>query len=295
MPQSHKNPLAKAVLSVGLCICAVATGCNSYRFTATYPRENTTVKGRYRIATIKSHIPVTQPIGFVTPQFSVPDPWSIPQVASKIPEETLKSMIWSRYQDIFTTDIDATPIDIEIHPVSEKKSGMWSIFFPYIVSLGTLPAFINTTSECRVEVRPHSSASSANRRLRFSSDMKLTCFTPIGLISYGELPDVREQSFGSGIFDVPHAGGDALNRLNTIAVNAIAYSVVAQLSELESKGATMRKPATIKSKPAVAIDDVINKFEKLQHLRKKGLITEEEFNKIKADILKSIQEAPNGK
>ena len=169
------------------------------------------------------------------------------------------------------------------------------MFFPYIVSLGTLPAFITTTSECRVEVRPHASQSSASRKLRFSSDMKLTCFSPIGLIPYDELSNVREQNFGSGIFDVPHAGGDALNRLNTIAVNAIAYSVVAQLAELESKGLPMRKPATIIPKPDGSADEAVKKLQNLQNLRNQGLITEEEFKKIKADILKSIQEAPNGK
>ena len=120
-----KRILAYVILSV-----TTMCGCSSYRFIATGEKDGYSPRNKYRIANLIIHAPrglnnyVKQTN--VDNPFVVPDPWSIPQVASVYNMEKLRKMIEQRYPSIFVYDESATPIDVNVYCTNEEKELEWT-------------------------------------------------------------------------------------------------------------------------------------------------------------------------
>ncbi len=263
----------------------LSCGCSSYRFASeSRPNGNIDVKGRYRIA----HITISGEFnnGFNNNikaiqknPFAVRNPWSIPQVAMRYPYEDLRQMVIKKYPNVFADNPALPPIDIIISCNNEYK-GM--ILFPYLVSLGTLPAFFRTTSDCTVEIRPTSSMmSTSSRSVRFVSDGKMTVFTPFGLIPFDSMPSVQEQRLGCGVMSAPHLDETARRHVLEVFANTVADLAIEQIKEAESKALIVvhsEKPVdkcTTAEPPQPS--NLVNGIEQLIALRDSGVITDQEF------------------
>lgn len=265
----------------------LSCGCSSYRFASeSRPNGNIDVKGRYRIAhiTISGEIGIDNNIKAIQKNnpFAVIDPWSIPQVAMRYPYEDLRQMVIKKYPNVFADNPALPPIDIIISCNNEYKERVWTILFPYLVSLGTLPAFYRTTSDCTVEIRPTSSMmSTSSRSVRFVSDGKLTVFTPFGLIPFDSMPSDQEQRLGSGVMSAPHLDETARRHLLEVFANTVADLAIEQIKEAESKALIVvhsEKPVdkcTTAEPPQPS--NLVNGIEQLIALRDSGVITEQEF------------------
>ena len=285
------NIMKNCTLVLLLAVC----GCMSYRFASEYEgvRNRSAVNGRYRIA----HITFQTPIGLgdygkkvnANNPFAVPDPWSIPQVASRMPAAELQRMIEAKYPAVFGNDAAAMPIDICISTGEEYKEYQWTILFPYLVSLGTLPVFLRTVSDCQVEVRPVASMGfHSSQSMRFVSDGKMTVFSPFGLIPYDRHVSALEQHQGNGIMSAPHLDETTRRYMVETFADSIATVVVAQLAEQEDKGGlpVVRPSPSAESTPKDATIEA--RLENLHKLHQKGLISDDEYKSHKAEILKSL-------
>ena len=294
---------------IGIAAALLASGCGSYRFTAqtlsNVAEDRPALRGQYRIA----HLTVTSGMGFNNVMkkmndnnpFAFPDPWSIPQVSARAQNEVLQQLIARKYPSTFVNDSTAIPIDLVITCTAENKELGWTFLFPYLVSLGTLPAFQHTTSDCTVEIRsvfnlPIGHAPSA---VRFGSDWKLTAFTPIGaMVTYDELPGMLEQRSGCGVDCAPHQDSGTKDKILETFAGAVAEAVVTQLREIEDKGLLANVPqpvppasvvvvappepapadvAPAQASPAAAEQPLEEKLKRLKKLRDTGAITEKEY------------------
>ena len=277
-------------LFVCMVVLLLACGCISYRFAS----ENRSwssidVKGKYRIA----HITVSGEIGFNDVDkamkknnlFATPDPWSMPQVAMRYSSETLRQMIIKKYPTVFVDDPAVPPIDIIISCNNEYKERLWTILFPYVISLGTLPAFQRTISDCAVEIRPaHSMVSTSSRSVRFVSDCKMTATSPFGLIPFDSMPNAQEQQLGSGLMAAPHLDETTKRHSLEVFVDTVANLAMEQIKESEDRTWGVVHPEKPVDKRTTEeppqLSNLVGEIERLKVLRDSGAITEREFQEL---------------
>lgn len=209
-------------------------------FIATGEKDGYSPRNKYRIANLIIHVPR----GFnnyakqtnVDNPFVALDPWSIPQVASVYNMEKLRKMIEQRYPSIFVYDESATPIDVNVYCTNEEKELEWTILVPYIVSLGVLPCYQRTISKCEISVRNAGAYPKLQKNsvTCFQTDLKLTCFSPLGLSQFDSSSVATVQKHNSGVMKAPHLDRNALNDLLMVFSEAVSDAVVAQLKILET-------------------------------------------------------------
>ena len=97
-------------------------------------------------------------------------------------------------------DMQAIPIEILVVGDFEDRELEGTFLFPFLVSLGTLPALRHTTNKCHFEIAVGSGIQRKTYKLNriFATDAKLTAFSPIGLIDYGEEPGTISHRRGMG-------------------------------------------------------------------------------------------------
>ena len=134
------------------------------------------------------------------------DPWSIAQTVSLMKMEQLAEKIEESCPDVFANDVSAQRIDVKVVCRSEDNRYGVTILFPYLLSLGTLPAIWETLSDCTVEVCTTADGKRIGHvvPIELSSIGKLTVFSPIGLIDFERPIDSISQRHGSGIMEAPH-------------------------------------------------------------------------------------------
>ncbi len=193
----------KSFALIGVC-CALLAGCMSYRLSS-YGEggrmvAEKAVQGRYRIVGVQ--IDCARGLDEATrARMDNPwaaDPWSILQVAAGLKNTDVISAIRERTPGV-CEDVNAVPVEIKVISTMENSELGATFLVPYLVSLGTLPAFIRRLSDCRIEV---AIGSGEKRRTyscqrRFVADSKMTCFTPIGLIDYDRDFVAIEQQLGT--------------------------------------------------------------------------------------------------
>ena len=234
------------------CAAMLASGCTAYRFSSEgTPCSLKEVKGRYRVAHVNVNLTKIGYGDFAKSMdkdnhfpFSIPDSWSMPQVASSFEDEVLRQAITKSRPDVFGDDPTLQPIDILISCEQENKGLVWTRWFPFFLlePLGTLlvfhPTFCRTASDCTVEVRYSSTMSPrASHSIRFVSEVK---DSPFGLIPFGVSPNIMRQR--EGMSSITFQNDAARQHLLEVFAETIADFAVEQISEMERKGQIRTSP-----------------------------------------------------
>jgi len=169
------------------CIVVVLTaiflsGCASYRIASKGDgrRCQTGLQNRYRIGKITFSVQLEKnPVyGGEVLDYSVPM-----QTGSMMDEDRIRDFCELRYPDIFVVGDKGIPIDVTIESSAPDRGYAWSILFPYLVSLGVMPAWFETSSNAKISITV-SGKQVADSSVAYVSNAKVTCFSPIGIISY---------------------------------------------------------------------------------------------------------------
>lgn len=260
-------------------------GCTSYRFQGNVAQafgNMPMTEKKYRIEKIINKVN-NGIYSSGQDAFSVPDPWSIPAVSKKLEETELCSDVMNANPSIFSRSSDSIPLEVEIRSRMESKDGRWSIIFPYILTLGIFPAWMGTASQCELTV-----TSLMDRNIRtsciidFRSDMKLTVFSPIGLVSYDTISGAASCQTGSGLMTAPHVDSGSLWHLRTVYAETLAVAIGRCVNELERQ-----KPTTVHAsfkervnepRPSVDANSLKEKIQRLKDLKASGVLTDSEFD-----------------
>lgn len=259
------------------------SGCTSYRFQGNVAQaigaSNPTIQ-KYRVENIINRSD-NGPLSMGQGAFAMPDPWSIPAVSKRLEESAVCNDVMNRNPSMFSRSSESTPLEVEIRTRNESKGGAWSILFPYLLTLGVFPAWTYTPSQCEIIV---TSLTDRNKRqscvVDFRSDMKLTVFSPIGLISYDYAPGAVSCRTGSGIMEAPHLGKECLANLQAVYTETLAAGIATCVHEIE-RGT----PVTVKAQPdreAVPVKVTENailkeKILRLKELKDSGILTNDEY------------------
>lgn len=132
-PKGKEDCWMKRIL-VAFVMVAVC-GCTSYRFTGSVDgasmANGVKTKGKYRIYKLSFDVKrgLNQQIRDSQGDgpFAMPDPWSLPQVASASREACLIEMIHATHPDVFSSVSTAIPLEIKVQGGRENKDYGWSV------------------------------------------------------------------------------------------------------------------------------------------------------------------------
>ena len=110
-------------------VMVAVCGCTSYRFTGSVDgasmANGVKTKGKYRIYKLSFDVKrgLNQQIrdSQGDSPFAMPDPWSLPQVASASREACLIEMIHATHPDVFSSVSTAIPLEIKVQGGRENK------------------------------------------------------------------------------------------------------------------------------------------------------------------------------
>ncbi len=140
------------------------------------------------------------------------------------------------------------PIGIQIvESKNFRSSGAWSILFPYLVSLGTLPAFFHNEHDVAYAVYPLRAMDSSRSRfaMQVASDESFTFYSPFALLCFNGPPDGK--GYRSFYYTAAY-GGESDSLVATYA--GIAYGAAVTLKEMENAGLMKSPPAAPAAPPA---------------------------------------------
>lgn len=220
---------------VGILCVATFVGCSSYRVTGRFMSPGEAhpqpTAQKYHIAHLaidaaRGGNQAVRDMNRDNP-FVMADPWSIAQTVSLMKMEQLAEKIEESFPDVFANDASAQRIDVKVICRNEDQRYGVTILFPYLVSLGTLPAIQETLSDCTVEVRATADSKRIGRvvPIELASIMKLTVFSPIGLIDFERPTDVISQRHGSGIMAAPHLDPSVRQNFSRVFAESVGAAV----------------------------------------------------------------------
>lgn len=225
---------------------AILSGCSSYRAVGRYQSRSTVYQEasqKYRIRHLSFSVrkginTMLREMNETFPYIS-PDPWSLPQHASLLDEEKLKTAIQTAKPAVFITDKSATPVDIKFICQQEFSDLGWTILCPYLVTLGVFPAWTRRVSFCEMIVTVDEQRQS-KIQLEFTTDGKMSVLSPLGLVHFDETPNAIAQKIGNGIFTAPHENILTAKQFTDTVSQTIAIATSAALAELEKSKAESR-------------------------------------------------------
>ena len=217
-----------------LCVATLA-GCTSYRLTGRFMSHGEAcpqpTAQKYHIAHLtidaaRGGNQVARNLNRDNP-YAAPDPWSIPQTASLMRMDQLAEKIEESCPDVFANDASAQRIDVKVLCRNEDSRYGATILFPYLVSLGTLPAIQEILSDCTVEVCATADGKRIGRvvPIELSSIMKLTVFSPIGLMDFERPTDVISQRHGTGVMAAPHLEPSVQHDFSRVFAESVGAAV----------------------------------------------------------------------
>ena len=222
-----------AVPATGIVLCG---GCTSYRFTGKVlapVNERHALHNKYRIVRLvferKAQSSYEAPITI--------DPWSLPQVAALCDIESIRLKIMQWHPEVFVDDFASTPVSVKILTTSENTNYGGTILVPYLISLGILPAWMETESSCEafVSIEAHNVPKPRQVPLSFTSICKLTCFSPIGLIEFDDKPDVNSLRKGAGVMQGPHTNKACRDKLCDVVTETLSDVVASAVMQMDAE------------------------------------------------------------
>ena len=211
-------------------------GCTSYRFTGKVlspVNERHTLHNKYRIVRLvfekKEQLSYEAPITI--------DPWSLPQVAALCDIESIRLKIMQRHPEVFADDFASTPVSVKVLTSSENKNYTATVLVPYLISLGILPAWMETVSSCEaiVSIEAHNAPKPRQIPLEFASISKLTCFSPIGLIEFEDKPDMNSQRKGADVMQCPHTNKVCRDKLCDVVTETLSDVVASAVMQMDAE------------------------------------------------------------
>jgi hypothetical protein len=266
-----------------------------------------TTENKYRVVNIRNNatngLNAWGVVQTKTTETFLTDPWSISAVSRRFLETEIINNLMQKYPSVFSHDTASIPLNVDIVGRSESKTGAWSIFCPYIVSLGILPAWTTTSNQCDVIVtRGNDKNSQQICSIDFQSKNKLTVFSPIGLIAYEPELGAISSRTGEGLMKAPHLGDDCLNDLQVVFTETLAAAIVTCIKNMES---VERRPVVTEkinvapeklsavlqtSTPALTTQrgTLEEKLKQLKSLKDSGVLTEQEYETKKNALLDAL-------
>ena len=220
------------VPATGIVVCG---GCTSYRFAGKVlvpVNERHILNNKYRIVRLvferKTQLAYKAPIAI--------DPWSLPQVAA-FDIESIRLKIMQRHPEVFADDFASTPVSVKVLTTSENKNYAATFVAPYLISLGILPAWMETVSSCEafVAIEAHNAPKPRQVPLSFTSILKMTCYSPIGLIEFDDKPDMNSQRKGAGIMPGAHMDGVCRDTLCDVVTETLSDVVVSAVMQMDAE------------------------------------------------------------
>lgn len=175
------------------------------------------------------------------------------------PRNQLIARIHAARPDVFSTQDDAERIAVSFTMTAGRREGQASILL-YIFSLCTLPYWEDYYSDGVATVSTAGNSggldgSAVSVPLKFETSQKITFYSPIGLIPYGDRPDATAMRKRALVMS-PHA--DDLNAVFAVsAADAIARAVVQMQpvrrpqKTIEPKPQRVRKDVTVRKPRSV--------------------------------------------
>ena len=222
-----------AVAATGIVLCG---GCTSYRFAGKVlvpVNERHILNNKYRIVRLvferKTQLACEAPIAI--------DPWSLPQVAALCDIESIRLKIMQRHPEVFADDFASTPVSVKVLTTSEHTNYAPTIVAPFLISLGILPAWMETVSSCEafVAIEAHNAPKPRQVPLSFTSILKMTCFSPIGLIEFDDKPDMNSQRKGAGIMQGPHMDVACRDALCDVVIETLSGVVASAVMQMDAE------------------------------------------------------------
>ncbi|MBQ7190060.1 MAG: SHOCT domain-containing protein [Kiritimatiellae bacterium] len=292
------------ILLVALSACCA--GCTSYRFQGTIRgTESESPRGRYRIVEFKMTVPKMDiiPIRDVDDPYAIPDPWSIPQCSYKRNRDAIIRDLEIAVSPTLCSDPNAEPVSVKVISAGDTKSGIITIFFPYLISLGILPAHLATESRCDVTVAlVRDPSQSRSISIEYRSDTKVSVFSPIGAISFDPVPASSFRT-ASGIMTAPHIDKVAMKNTQDVFIEALAKGIAACLADMERVRTALAAPVTVSTPPPAPVvstpppvpavpqpsvgSSISVQISELKALRDAGTISKEEYEKL---LLRAVEQ-----
>ena len=221
------------VMPIVMLFVAVS-GCASYRIAGGIhdcPSVRNSLKKTYRIETIAFDVPLERNLIYGG---SSAHPYSPPQHGANMDEDRIKHYIEDRFPAVFDAK-QGTPISITLSAPRPETSGAWSILFPYLMSLGVLPCWMETETYARVTVSV-SGKPEASCAVDYKGKCKASCFSPLGAIPYSKDCGMDVVETDEVVLNVSSVNG-VLKQLNEkVFLRTLAAAVEKCLSEYEDKG-----------------------------------------------------------
>lgn len=219
----------KFVLAVLIAISI--SGCASYRMGAKIDggRPSTGLQNRYRIGKITFAVPLAKNPVYGGEMVDYDSP---PQAGAMMDEDRIRDFCESRHPDIFVAGDKGIPIDVAVESSSPNKEHLWSIIFPYMLSLGILPAWCETTSTAKISINV-SGRQEADSSATYVSNDKVTCFSPLGIISYSRdinMDHVETAECALGLSDPKRAMREISE---AVFLNSFCDGILTSLSKYE--------------------------------------------------------------
>ena len=151
----------------------------------------------------------------------------------------IKESLERTYPNVFADD----GIPFTIRETGNKNFNSkygWTLLFPYLLSIGTLPMVLHSEHDTGFMVELDGTGKiHAEYEVNISKDEALTCYTPFALFCYNGRPETTDYR---AFYKTEAYGGDS----NKFRVNrsAIGYGAAVKLKELEQSGAIKEFMAT---------------------------------------------------
>ena len=208
------------------------SGCGSYRMGAKVDgnRSMAGLQNRYRIGKITFSVPLKKNhvYGGEVADYNAPQ-----QTGSMMDEDRIRDFCELRYPDVFVADDKGIPIDIAVESSSPNKEYEWSILFPYILSLGILPAWIETTSTAKISITV-SGEQVSDSSVAYVSNSKVTCFSPIGIIPYSRDIDMDHVETAECALGFSNPKMEMRKTSEAVFLNSFCDGILISLSKYES-------------------------------------------------------------
>ena len=148
---------------------------------------------------------------------------------------------------------EGVPVSITENLSQYEKLDSWgefTIFFPFILSVTTLPAIGGYESVKPIEFKVNSSAQTETMKVHCKSVSALTGYSPIALMI--PMDDGYEIKEGYRTF---HAHGCSVfgNRVQNVEDQALAYGLAVRLKEMEDAGLIDSAPGRANVRPSVPL------------------------------------------
>lgn len=269
-------------------------GCSSYRFQGniSHPVDTTLVsEKKYRVDTFMNKTD-NGSSSMGQGSFAATDSWSLPGASEKLCASDICNALMRSNSKVFSETAESIPLAVEINTRSETKEGLWTMLFPYLLTLSIFPAHVHTPSQCEVTVVYMNDRSIRQSCIvDFRTESKLSVLSPIGMASFDSVPGAVSCRAGSGIMKAPHLDNGCLSDLQAVFTETLSAGIVKCIQEIENRSSLSAsapaKPLSVIETPSET-EALKKKLRMLKELKESGVLTESEYESKRKALVDKI-------